>query len=365
MSDVVVLGGGVIGCGIARTLTMRGAQVTLIDPRKVGGGASQASAGMLAPFSEGRHDPVLLTLGARSLETYDSLIDGLRAEGLTVGYSRDGSIDVALDAAGAAALDDVADALAVDRTECERLDRRSLLAREPSIAPGAVAGLAIPAHGAVDVPALVAALWQSAASRGAQLMRSRARRVRRGGNTLCVETDQGAVTARQVVLTAGCWSGEIVLEGVPALPVEPVRGQLLRLHADESPAHTLWGPGCYLVPWRNGTVLVGATVERVGFDERSTVEGVRQLMEAAVGLLPMLSRAVFDEVRVGLRPATPDDRPILGASRQIDGLFYATGHYRNGALLAPLTADSVADLVMGTSLDEIWSSCSPARFGDL
>lgn len=364
MSDVLVIGGGVIGCGIAHALTARGADVTLVDPRSVGDGASRASAGMLAPFSEGRHDLALQALGALSLSRYDALVHALVDEGWSVPYTRTGSIEVAFDAGGATALDDVADALARDWIACERLDRPSLRALEPAVSTEAVAGLKIPAHGAVDVPALVSALWCSAAARGARLVQTRAHRISSTKSVVRVDTGEGPFEASRVVLAAGCWAGQVDIDGVAPLPVQPVRGQLLALRT-ESPAlgHTLWGPDCYLVPWADGTILVGATVEHVGFDERATAAGVRQLLQAATALLPSLADAAFLEVRVGLRPATLDDLPIVGASRRVEGLIYATGHYRNGALLTPLTADAVADLAGGTPLDPLWAPCDPQRFG--
>lgn len=364
MIDVLIIGGGVIGCGIARALATRGATVTLVDPRSVGGGASRASAGMLAPFSEGRHDLALQALGAHSLARYGALVEALDAEGSSVPFLHKGSIEIALDADAATTLGEVAASLARDGIACERLDHTSLGAVEPAIAKTAVAGLTIPAHRAVDVPALVAALWRSAASRGARLVRARAHRISRTTSALRVETGDGVFEASHVVLAAGCWAGQVDVDGVVPLPVQPVRGQLVVLRAD-SPMfeHTLWGPGCYLVPWADGTILVGATVEHVGFDERATSGGVGQLLQAATALVPCLADAAFVEVRVGLRPGTLDDRPIVGVSRRMEGLIYAAGHYRNGALLMPLTADAVADLVAGTPLDPMWTPCDPQRFG--
>jgi glycine oxidase len=364
VSDVLVIGGGVIGCSIAHALSTRGADVTVIDPRPVGGGASRASAGMLAPFSEGRHNPELQALGARSLTRYDALVQALLEEGLSVPYARTGSIDVALDARGAGALDDAAAALAQDGIACERLDRTSLRASEPRVSPGAVAGLKIPAHGTVDVRALVSALWRSAASRGARLVQTRAHRVSRSTSALRVTTGEETFEASRVVLAAGCWAGQVDIDGVAPLPVQPVRGQLLALRTESAILrHALWGPECYLVPWPDGTILVGATVEHVGFDERATATGVAQLLQAATALLPALAGATFLDVRVGLRPGTLDDLPIVGASTQLEGLIYATGHYRNGALLTPLTAHDVAVLAGGTPLDPIWAPCAPQRFG--
>ena len=168
------------------------------------------------------------------------------------------------------------------------------------------------------------------------------------------------------MLATGCWSGRIDLAGAPPLPVRPVRGQLLALRwpEDELPHRTVWGPRCYTVPWPDGTMLVGATVEEVGFDERTTVAGVHDLLEAVVGIDAARRNASLSGVRVGLRPATPDDRPIIGASGRIEGLVYATGHYRNGVLLAPITARIVADIVEGKPRAAALDACAPGRFGE-
>ncbi len=362
MREVLVIGGGVIGCGIARSLATRGHLVTLLDGREVGQGASRASAGMLAPFTEGQHDPALQLLGERSLELYNGLLSDLAGEGARVAYTRDGSIEVALDGDDLARIDAMADALDEEGVACQRVGAEAVCALEPGVAPGARGGLRIAAHGAVDVPALVQALWRSAASRGATHVAASATAVRAASDGLHVDTTAGTRRASHVVLAAGCWAGQIECAPLP-VPVGPVRGQLLVLGLREQILkHALWGPRCYLVPWPDSTVLVGATVEDAGFDERATAAGIESLLSAAIELVPALAGATFHEVRVGLRPGTPDHRPIVGASAAIDGLVYATGHYRNGALLAPLTADAVADLVEGTPLDAVWDPCLPARF---
>jgi glycine oxidase len=362
--DVVVIGGGVIGCAVAHRLAWRGAQVTVVDPRVPGHGASRASAGMLAPFTEGRRDPALQRLGVMSLERYDALVGELSGEGHTISYQRRGSVDVALVEGQLEAFLDLETALAEEGTPYRHLDARALRELEPAVTPEALGGFFIRAHGAVDVPQLVRALLAAASARGATLHHAAVRRVRPAPQGLDVETTAGTLSARHVVLAAGCWSGGVGLdEAVVPVPVQPVRGQLLVLQAEApSIAHTVWGPDCYLVPWADGTVMVGATVEHVGFDERSTADGVRGLLSAATSMVPALAHAAFAEVRVGLRPGTRDDRPIVGSSAMLEGLIYATGHYRNGALLAPLTGDVVADLVEGRALDEAWTPCSPARF---
>jgi glycine oxidase len=184
---------------------------------------------------------------------------------------------------------------------------------------------------------------------------------------MLVATERGTLTGSAVVLAAGSWSGQIEITGIAArVPVRPVRGQLLRL-AWNGPAlrRVTWSDRCYLVPWDDGTLLVGATAEEAGFDERATVAGVRDLLEAACELVPHAWTASFSGARVGLRPGTPDDLPIVGASRVQPNLFYATGHYRNGVLLAPLTAELVANAMLDGAIDPALAALSPQRFGDL
>jgi glycine oxidase len=170
-----------------------------------------------------------------------------------------------------------------------------------------------------------------------------------------------------VVLAAGCWSGEIAVDGVALrVPVRPVRGQLLWLGWTGTPLRRVtWSSRCYLVPWDDGTLLVGATVEEAGFDERATVAGVRDLLQAACATVPDALTSGFRGARVGLRPATTDDLPVIGPSQAMASLMYATGHYRNGVLLAPLTAQLVADAMLDNRIDPILAAVSPSRFGAL
>jgi glycine oxidase len=212
------------------------------------------------------------------------------------------------------------------------------------------------------------ALVAAARRHGAQLLEgSTARRIARHNGELTVETDRGPVTGTAVVLAAGSWSGQIEIEGIPGqLPVRPVRGQLLRL-AWRGPAlrRVTWGSRCYLVPWDDGTLLVGATVEDAGFEETTTVAGIRDLMDAACELVPHAWTAAFLGARVGLRPASPDQLPVLGASIAVPNLMYATGHYRSGILLAPVTAQLVADAMLDNRIDPALAPFGPGRFGDL
>jgi glycine oxidase len=250
--------------------------------------------------------------------------------------------------------------------ECELLDAGGVRDAEPLLSPEVSSGLLVNTHGFVLVSDLSGALSAVAIKLGARvLVPSRVQGIAGRKDGVDIQLDNDRLTARQVVLAAGSWSGQIAIDGVPPLPVRPVRGQLLQL-AWDGPAlnHIIWGPRCYMVPAAPHTILVGATSEEVGFDERTTVAGVRDLLDAACGLAPALRQAAFTGARVGLRPATPDGMPIIGRSAKIPGLVYATGHYRNGILLAPLTARAVADLVLDNREDPLLACASPQRLGE-
>ncbi len=353
-----------IGCSIGYELARRGAAVTIVDPRPVGGGATQASAGMLVPYHEAEHAGPFLTLAERSLELYDSFIERLIADvpDVEIDYARTGTLEVALDDAAAVALDRQAAAHKAAGVECRRLDGAAACAMEPQLTSDVAGALFVPSHGFVAQEVLTDALARAAIVRGAAVLSRTVCGVRRTGTTLIADTDKGPLESDRVVVAAGSWSAQVRVQGeLP--PLRPIRGQLLRLEWPRAPlARIVWGPRCYLVPRRDGTLLVGATVEDVGFDERATVAAVRDLMDAVCEVLPDGWRAGFKEARVGLRPATPDGLPILGPSAALEGVVYATGHYRNGVLLAPITAALVADLVLEGHLDPLIEAFSPGRF---
>jgi glycine oxidase len=368
--DVIVIGAGIIGCSCAFELAQAGARVTVFDVRGLGGGASQASAGVLAPFIEG-HDPgPLRTLGRRSLDLYDGFVQRvLEASALPVQYTRNGTLEIALDDEHAARLKDAPRVLQAEGIEGRWVEGAELTALEPLAATGARGGLLITAHGFVGVPDLTAALAAAAMrARATFALETRVISIARADDgRLSVHTQNGESIADRVVVAAGSWSGRLQIAGVPAFDVKPVRGQLLHLAwpTEQPLRHVVWGSECYIVPWLNGRVLVGATVEDAGFDERATAAGVRDLLEAGCALVPHLWQASFAEVRVGLRPASPDGLPVIGPSTAVPGLVYATGHYRNGVLLAPLTAAMVRDLVLNGTADSALTPLSPSRFGPL
>jgi glycine oxidase len=247
------------------------------------------------------------------------------------------------------------------------LDAPSTRAEEPQVTEQVRGALLIEAHGFVKAGELTRALITAAQRHGARVIEgSRAERITRRNGELVVHTAGGSFSAHAVVLAAGSWSARVEIDGVARPPVRPVRGQLLHLAWQGEPLRrVIWGEHCYLVPWSDGTLLVGATMEEVGFEERTTVAGVRELLGAACDLVPQARAAGFLTARSGLRPGTTDAMPIVGASRLIPNLMYATGHFRNGVLLAPLTAQLVADALLDDRIDPALEAIGPQRFDGL
>jgi glycine oxidase len=292
---------------------------------------------------------------------YDAFVrDVCEESGLPVEYRRCGTLQVAVDAASAAQLESAASA----GSGLEWLSPSAARGREAGLAASIAGALHAPMHGYVSVPTLMDALAWAALRHGVQIEAAhRVAAINADGDRASIVTDQGLTfSAGRVVIAAGSWSGTLHVDDDAASLVRPVRGQILRLHWRGVPlSHIVWGPDCYVVPWQNNTVLVGATMEDVGFDERTTAAGVRDLLDAVCELLPEAWRATFVEARVGLRPATPDALPFLGASGASERIVYATGHFRNGVLLAPLTAHLIADLILDGREDPVLARLRPGR----
>jgi glycine oxidase len=369
-SNILVVGAGIVGCSIAYELARRGATVQAIDDRLPGMGATQASAGMLAPYTEAKdRNTLFLDLAVRSLELYDEFVArAARDAGTPVGYNRGGTIEIASTAERMAELRDIARRLTNRGVGLDVLDAPAARAQEPQLGHAVAGALLIGAHGYVNALELAQALCAAARCLGVTFVDGgRVRRIRRRGGELHVEADTRTHTAHTVVVCGGSWSGQIEIEGAARLPVRPVRGQLLHLDWKSRRAlrRVTWGEHCYLVPWDDGTLLVGATMEEVGFDERTTTAGVQDLLNAACALVPDVRAAGFLGARAGLRPGTPDAMPIVGWSRVAPNVMYATGHFRNGVLLAPLTAQLVADALLGGRVDPALEAIGPQRFGEL
>jgi glycine oxidase len=362
--NAIVIGAGVVGLSVACELASRGVAVRVVDSRRPGQGATQASAGILAPYIEAHSDP-LLALGVCSLNQYDAFIDRLRRlSGLAVEYHRAGTLQVACDAAAAEELAGAARRFAARGIPHALISGAEARKREPALADTVSTALELPGHGHVGVSSLLRALERAAVIQGIVLTEAHVQEVMEQHGRSAVRTGRGCFDADAVVIAAGAWHDGIPVAGVRAPAVHPVRGQLLHLRTSRVAAsRVLWGRGCYLVPWQDGSVLVGATAEEVGFDERATVEGVRRLVDAGVALMPRLTEAELVAVRVGLRPGTRDELPLIGPSATLRGVFHAAGHYRSGVLLAPLTASLVADLVIDGRARPDLAHVAPSRVG--
>lgn len=351
-SDVVIVGAGVIGLSCALRCADAGSSVTLVDPDP-GGGASWAAAGMLAPVTElhyGEDD--LLALNLASSRRWPGWAAALADRGVDVGYVRCGSLMVARDADDAAELHRLLQTHRDLGLQAEWLRGREARAAEPALAPGTRGAIAVAGDHQVDNRALVSGLLELVGAHPRiSVLRRRVLGVdsvagRASGVTL---EDGSRAQAGCVVMATGVGLGDIA--GLPpSLPqIRPVKGQLVHLRSTVGPlaAANLRGLEVYIVNRPDGRIVVGATVEEKGYDTQVTAGGVLQLLRAAWELLPGVEECVLVETTAGLRPGSPDNAPLLGRSSAMDGLILATGHYRNGVLLSPVTADIVAGLVTG------------------
>jgi glycine oxidase len=368
-SNIIVIGAGVIGCAVAYELSRRGAVVRVVDDRLPGMGATQASAGMLAPFTEAKdRNHAFLDLAVRSLGLYDDFVANVVATaGAQIGYQRTGTLEVATTGEHMTALEHLSIRLQTHGVALRLLDSHGARAEEPHLGADVAGGLLIESHGFVNAGELTRGLAMASRRHGVDFVEgARALRISPRTGGVIVETSRGPLSADAAVLAAGSWSAQLEIEGVARPPIRPVRGQLLHLAwRDAKLRRVIWGEPCYLVPWQDGTLLVGATMEEVGFDEKVTVAGVRGLLEAACALVPGAGTAGFLSARAGLRPGSPDDMPIVGPSRALQNLMYATGHFRNGVLLAPVTAKLVADALLDHRSDPAFEAIGPQRFEGL
>ena len=347
-TDVAIIGGGIMGSAIALRLAQRGLGVTVIERGIPGAEASSAAAGILGPQMEAEGPGPLLELGLKSRALYPALAAELRElTGIDVGYDRSGVLAVAFDEAGEAALSSrrawqLARGLRVDS-----LSGEAARAREPALGPAVRAALAFTDDAQVVARELARAFSQAAAGAGARFLTGRyVRRVLIDkGAVTGVELDGDVLPAAVVVVAAGSWSGLVEGAGVPPTIVRPARGQLVSIET-RPPLfrHVVSAPGGYLVPRRDGTVLAGSTVEMAGFRKEVTVGGLAAILTLARTLIPALGDAPVTASWSNFRPFTEDHLPVLGATR-VRGLVLATGHFRNGILLAPITAQAIAELI--------------------
>ncbi|WP_078910364.1 glycine oxidase ThiO [Streptomyces sp. NRRL S-87] len=373
-ADVLVIGGGIIGLVTAWRAARLGLRTALVDPSP-GGGAAQVAAGMLAAVTELHYgEETLLGLNLASARRYPDFAAELAeaSGGMDIGFRACGTLAVALDADDRAHLRELHALQRRCGLESEWLTGRECRRLEPMLAPGVRGGLRVDGDHQVDPRRLAAALVAACERAGVAFHRTTAERLtvtgdRAAGALLDDGTD---VAAGQVVLAAGSLSGR--LAGLPpevVPPVRPVKGQVLRLRVPPAYAPFLTrtvravvrGSHVYLVPRESGELVVGATTEELGWDTTVTAGGVYELLRDAHELVPGLTELPLIETRAGLRPGSPDNAPLLGPTA-LPGLHLATGHYRNGVLLTPVTGDVMADLLTTGELPEAARPFSPRRF---
>lgn len=362
-AEVIVVGGGVVGAAVAWFLAREGVGVTLFERGDIAGEASGAAAGMLAPLSEAEGDGPLQRRGLESLAVFPEIVATLRDRtGIDPEFVPSGVLRVAASEAEAEAL------RAGAGTEADPgqiwLDVQELRSAAPGVARSLQGALFAAGECHVRSPLLVRAYIAAARQCGAVIRTGSDVRglLREGDRVVGVRTSDGDRGSDVVVICAGCWTATSAeWLGTRPIPIEPVRGQIVSVDTPV-PAFgpIVWGRGAYLVPKRDGSLVIGATLERVGFDRRVTAAGVRSLLVEAEALVPELSAQGFRGAWAGLRPDTPDHLPLVGPVPGIDGVVLAAGHYRNGVLLSPITGRLVADGVLGKGWGE--DAFLPARF---
>lgn len=369
--EAVVVGGGIIGLSIARELAVKGVGVVLLDrDREKGGDATQVAAGMLAPVGE--HDfgeESLLPMNLASAELFPRLAEELEtATGVEVGYRREGGLHVALDRDEAAVLERMADLQEASGLQPQRLTPTGAREVEPGLSPSATSAVLAPGDGAIDPRLLAGALEVDAVARGATVIRGAPvkRLLRDFDRVVGVETMEGAIGSEVVIVAAGAETGRLEwLEKGELPPVRPVKGQVVELRMQGGAAvcsRPVVTERVYLVPRPDGRLIVGATVEERGWDREVTAGGVHEMLREAYRVLPDLAEASFLGARAGFRPGTPDNLPIVGRT-DAPGLLLATGHYRNGVLLSPLTGTAVASMVVeGLEVAPGMEAADPGRF---
>ncbi|MES5823035.1 glycine oxidase ThiO [Streptomyces sp. RG80] len=372
-SDVLVVGGGIIGLVTAWRAAQRSLATAVVDPEP-GGGAAQVAAGMLAAVTELHYgEQTLLGLNLASARRYpDFAAELTELTGQDLGYRRCGTLAVALDADDRAHLRELHALQRESGLESEWLSGRECRRLEPMLAPGVRGGLRVDGDHQIDPRRLVKALLAACEHAGVVFHRLWAERldVVAGRAAGITTTDATRLGAGQVVLAGGSLSGR--LAGVPDAvlpPVRPVKGQVLRLTVPQRYAPFLSrtvravvrGSHVYLVPRENGELVIGATSEELGWDTTVTAGGVYELLRDAHELVPGITELPLTETRAGLRPGSPDNAPLLGPT-ELPGLLLATGHYRNGVLLTPVTGDAMADVLATGELPDEVRPFTPKRF---
>ncbi len=368
MDDVIVVGGGIVGLSVARSLARRKVRVRVLEAGEPGQGASTAAAGMLAPQYEAASGQAeLLELCLKSREIYPKFCAELLEEsGMDPQYSSLGSLCPAFSEEQSWKLAAFEAAQRRAGLPVEVLSPKEALSLEPNLSPTCRGALFLPHDHCVHTRRLFRALLAASRRAGVQIQ-THTRAVSlalRGNRVEGVKTPQGFFPCSQVVLATGSWSATLEYpQGIPPLPIRPVKGEIVQLFPPpgQSFRHPLIAPRCYIVPRADGSLLIGATEVEAGFDTTVTAGAVRDLLAAAAEAIPEISSFAFSTAWAGLRPTAPDRLPLLGPYGP-EGLIVATGHYRKGILLAPLTGELIAELLLSGKTPLPLDPFSPLRF---
>jgi glycine oxidase len=370
--DVAIIGGGIIGSSIAFELAAEKLEVVLLDREEPGRGASWAAAGMLSAAPDSPEARPLVPLAKESLERYPQFIN--RIEDATepfMHFSSEGTLQIFAGPNAELDRDKMVADLKTLGIRIEPVTLETARKMESAISPSANAVAWLPQESTVDPRSLMEAILAALRHRGVEIRAGcSATSITRQGSTCTGLTAHGeSMNAKIVVVAAGCHSANLSGENMVEngwhsryAPTRPIRGQMLALHSAEIDLRrVLRSERGYLVPRHEGRIVAGSTVEDVGFDKSLTAGGIQEILNAAIELAPSLAHAQVVETWAGLRPGTPDSLPIIGPT-DIDGLFVATGHYRNGILLAPITAKLVRDWVVDHEMPATAEIFSPLRF---
>ena len=362
--DVAIAGGGLIGGSIALELSRAGMRVGLFDRQQPGQEASWASAGILSPAPENPESVALVPLGKASLSLYPAFIAQVEeVSGMSTGFRAKGTLEALFSHDTKAELSTIIalhHGLGLKAEPLRAEDAREL---EPALSEEVKAAVLRPDECSVDNRALTIAVLDAARRSGAEISSGNGAKAiwREGGRCRGLILQNEKVEAAWTIIAAGSFSAAI--EGVAAYaPVRPAKGQIVALRAEDLEIErVLWSEHIYLVPRNDGRILAGATVEYVGFDKRTTARGIEKILSAAIELAPGLANARVEETWAGLRPDSPDHLPILGPT-DLEGLLMATGHFRSGILLTPITARLIREWITEQKVSLDWDRFSPLRF---
>jgi len=362
--DAAIAGGGVIGGAIALELARAGLPVALFDRQQPGREASWASAGILSPAPESPGMVALVPLGKASLALYPEYVAEVEEiSGKSTGFRPKGTLEALFSRDARAELSTIIALHHGMGLRAEPLRAEDARELEPALSEEVEAAVLRPEEASVDNRALTAAILEAGQRSGVEIFSGNGVKAiwREGNRCAGLILQNEKVEAKWTIIAAGCFSAAI--DGIaPYAPVRPAKGQMAAMRADDLKIErVLWSEKIYLVPRNDGRIVAGATVECAGFDKHNTAGGIEKILSAAINLAPGLANARIEETWAGLRPDSPDHLPILGPT-DIDGLLVATGHFRSGILLTPITARLIREWISEQRVSVDWDRFSPLRF---